>query len=604
MIFFAVAGGAEAAWNHPETLQIMSTCRFLCCRILAAGALVVLAAATLSAGVSRAIQERYRQKYENQALYLRIPVYADRQYVFISGGTFRPEQSPTAAVPRFKVADQVRIVGIDFGGDEIKFKISGIGSAAASELIFRFDSELQENFPNSGVFDSALEAVLSEGLKYTDLEDAKRENAQKQFTEAVTEIAASSGASREAVLQFIAPQVPAYRDAEREIDSLKKRNQELAAQIDRLQAENRTLSSDLRTQQNEVAQLRTLSASLQDRIDSTTSQLTRIREDLGRAQGERAGYQKELASLQRSLRLRAEAGRDLPSQISEIAQATQRLQQEKQALENQGASLKAELERQTQVNTKLSGEVEDLNANVKKMRETIGALTSKEDSLARQYLDLKQVNENLENIKLAVANLRTRVVEESSADGKRQGKVDVYLADIRLGTIEYALPEYVEPDGSARAEARFAAESVDYVRVAPAERRILQSLGERLKIQMSLASSSGGMEITPEASAALQQIGERDSGTWRWRIRNQGRQDARLALAAALVNRNSDEIPLWQNEEPALSASIVRQVRGYLQPIPLGVGALIGFLLFGIAGVFRRGGRRHEPGTVVGKKGL
>jgi hypothetical protein len=35
-------------------------------------------------------------------------------------------------------------------------------------------------------------------------------------------------------------------------------------------------------------------------------------------------------------------------------------------------------------------------------------------------------------------------------------------------------------------------------------------------------------------------------------------------------------------------------VRDYLQPIPLALGAVIGFLLFGIVGVFRR--TRHPHG--------
>jgi hypothetical protein len=80
-------------------------------------------------------------------------------------------------------------------------------------------------------------------------------------------------------------------------------------------------------------------------------------------------------------------------------------------------------------------------------------------------------------------------------------------------------------------------------------------------------------------------------------------------LGASLVNKNGDEVPLWKGDELVLSSNIVRQVRGYLQPIPLGVGALIGFLLFGIVGVFRRSGRKTEaapphPTTYVGKKGL
>jgi hypothetical protein len=80
-------------------------------------------------------------------------------------------------------------------------------------------------------------------------------------------------------------------------------------------------------------------------------------------------------------------------------------------------------------------------------------------------------------------------------------------------------------------------------------------------------------------------------------------------LSVNLVNKNGDEIPLWKGDELVLSSNVVRQVRTYLQPIPVGVGTLIGFLLFGIVGVFRRSGRRTKPApprttTYVGRKGL
>jgi predicted nucleic acid-binding Zn-ribbon protein len=572
-------------------------------------ALLLLQAGPGFAGVSRVIQERYRQKYENKALFLRIPIFSEREYVLITGRSFRAEKASATGAPRFKVADQVRVLSLDFGGSEIKFKLSAIGSPAATELTFKFDGELQEDFPNSDVFDSALQGVFTEGLKYTDIEEAKRAHAQEQFAQAVNDIAISSGASREAVLQFIAPDVPAYQDALRDIENLKKRNQDLASQIDRLQSESRELQNNLRTQQSEAARLRTLSSSLQSKIDAGTSELTRIRDDLGKAQGEKAGYQKELASLQRSLRLRTDAGRDLSSQISEIAQAAQRLQREKEGLQEQNGSLKSEVERQTSVNSKLSDEKADLQANVKKMRETISALTSKEDSLARQYINLKQTKDHLENIKLSVANLRTQVAEEKSEGGMREGKVEVYLANIHLGTIDWRLPAFVAPQSTRDAEIRFAAESIDYVRVGPSERHILQSLGERLRVQVSVAARSGTMEVKAGQTQPVQEVGERDTASWRWQVTNQGTEDARLVVSAGFVNKNSDEIPLWKYEHVALSSSIVRQVRSYLQPIPLAVGTLIGFLLFGVAGIFRRSGRRSEksstrPATYVGRKGL
>ncbi len=561
------------------------------------------------AGVSREIQEQYRQKYENKALFLKIPIFADREYVMISGSSHRPERVAATGSARFKVTEQVRVLQLDFGGDEIKFRLGAIGSSLGAELIFKFDAELQESFPNRDVFDAALDATFSEGLRYADLEDARRDHAQGQFERMVGQLAANSGASREDVLGFIAPRLPAYQEAMREIETYRKRNQEQAESIDRLQTERSQLQASLRTEQSESAKLQSLNASLQAKIDSTNSQLTRIREDLRSAEGERAGYQKELASLQRSLRLRSDASRDLSSQIAEIAQATQRLQREKEELEKRRSSLEGDLQRQTAVNSKLNREIEDLNGNIQKMRNTISTLTSKEDSLARQYLDLKQVNDHLENIKSAVAGLRTEVVEEADEDGVQRGKVAVYLADIPLGTLGWRLPRQLAPQASESVELSFASESIDFVKVAPQERQILQSLGDRLKMKASLASIAGALNVEAEQPAAPQEVGEREAVSWRWRITNQGTEDGRLALVAGLVNTNADEIPLWKDEYSIESASVVRQVRGYLQPIPIALGVVIGMLLFGIVGIFRRPARSAKPApphppNYVDRKGL
>jgi len=99
------------------------------------------------------------------------------------------------------------------------------------EVIFKFDSSLQEDFPNKDEFDNALRSTFTEGLKYTDLEDAKRGYVEDQFERAVQEISAVASVSRETVLKNIAPHVPAYENALRDIDNLKSRNQELSAHL-------------------------------------------------------------------------------------------------------------------------------------------------------------------------------------------------------------------------------------------------------------------------------------------------------------------------------------------------------------------------------------
>jgi len=556
--------------------------------LLAACLLAWGASSAYAAGVSRVIQERYKKNYENKALFLKIPVFSEKQYVYIIGQSFRNDLALAGASPLFKVGDQLRVLNLDFGGEEIKFKLGVIAGATTVELIFRFDGPLQENFPNSGVFDRALAATFTEGLKYTDLDDAKRTYIEQEFDRVARELATSSGTNRDTVLKYVAPQLPAYQDALHENENLQNKNQELSKQVAQGLAENRKLELESKNQQAEIIRLRNQTKSLQEKIDSSASQLLKLNEDLLSAKGLSQSYQRELANLERSLKIRIDTNRDLASQIAELGQVMQKIHRENDDLQGENASLRSNLEKEQADNAKLSGENQDLRNSVRQKDDTIKTLTSKEDSLARQYFLLKQTKDNLENVALSISNLNTRVVEEKTEDGVRSGKIDAYLGDVLLGSFEWHLPEHLNSNEEKEGQASFSTESIDYVRVTQTERQIRQSLGERLRLRVSLASRSDSMEVKPEKESALQEIGERDRATWRWRIFNHGTVDSRLLVTAQLVNKNGDAIPLIQAEELISSSSLVRQVRSYLQPIPLVLGAVLGALLMCIAGLFRR----------------
>ncbi len=543
------------------------------------------------AGVSRAIQDKYREKYNNKALFLRIPVFSEKQYVYLRGNSINPDQGPNAGSTRFKVGEQMRVVGLEFGGDEIRFKLASIKTAGAAEIVFKFDSNLLDAFPNSDVFDKAVQATFTEGLKYSDLEDAKKDYVGDQFDRSVREIASASGASREVVLKDMALLLPAYQEAQKDIENLKNRTQDLSSQISQLQSDNRKLEAELKSQQNESARLRSANSALQEKIDSSTSQLSRLGEDLRNARGLTQGYQKELADLQKTLNIKLDANRDLTQQIGELGQAMKRIQKDNEGLTAQVASLRTNVQSLESDKAKLSGDLDDSKASNRQLRETIETLTSKEDSLARQYLDLKRVKENLDNVILAIDSLTARTLQERTEGGQVSGRVGVFLRNISLGTLEYSLPEHLSHNEQQTGTLSFTADSIDYVRVSPEERRILRSLGERLKLQVKLGSNPATLEVKPEKDDALQEVGERDKATWQWRVFNSGTQDSHLALSIHLINKNSDDVPVFQHEQMVTSASVARQVRGYLQPIPMGIGALIGILLFGIAGVFRKAKR-------------
>jgi peptidoglycan hydrolase CwlO-like protein len=539
------------------------------------------------AGVSRAIQDKYRRDYDGKALFLRTPVFAERKYVDLSGGSFRFEPDPTGTA-RFKVGEQVRITGVDFGGDEIRFRIAAIAGVNVAEIVYRFAASLKEDFPESDVFDRALQATFTEGLKYADIENAKKGYIDDAFERYVRETMALTSSSREAVLKSAAAQLPAYQDALREVEALKGRNQDFSTQLSQSQAENRKMETELKAQQAEIVRLRGTNSALQEKIDSSASQLLHLGEEVRSARGTAQGYQRELSNLQQSLNIKVDAGGDIGSQIGELTQAVRKIQREKTSLTAQNSSLTTNVTNLETTKNRLTKQVEDLEASLKKKEDLIASLTSKEDSLARQYVQTKQAKENLENVVRTLGDLTTKIEERKVQGGTERAKISVYLKDVLLGSLIYALPERMSPNEEKQAEASFSTESIDYVRVSPDERQILRSLGDKLKVQAQLSSSSPAVSVRPDGEKTLQEVGERDRVDWRWKVSNGGTDDASLALTVQLVNRNSDAIPLLRREQFVTSANLVREVRESLHPIPLAVGALIGFVLFGIAGVFRR----------------
>jgi predicted nuclease with TOPRIM domain len=559
-------------------------------------------------GVSRKIQEQYKHDYENKAVFMKIPIYSERQLVRISDQKIRAEQGLGA--PKFKVGDQLRILGVDFAGDEIKFKLGAIATTGVVDIVFKFDGSLQESFPNQDVFDRALRSTFTEGLKYTDIEDSKRTFVEQEFDRSVRDIAGAASISRETVLKNIAPHVPAFQDAQRDIDNLKDKLQDVSNQLAQSQAENRKLESNVNTQQAELSSLKSANASLQDKIDKSSTQVSRLGDDLRTAKGTAQGYQQGLASIQRSLNIKVETNRDLASQLTDLGQAIRKLQKENDSLSNQLAAAKTNLEAQQAANARLLSDNEELKSSNRQMQSTIKTLTSNEDSLARKYTDLQKAKQNLDDFTQAVKALRARIVEEKIEAGLRSGKANIFLKNTLLGSLDWRIPINIMPGKSKTGDAGFSAESIDLVKMTQEERHLLHTLGERLKMRIDLLSDSTSVEITPEQKDSLREVGERDRSAWKWKIGGHGSQDARILISARLINKDAEEISFFHQESPVAASNLVRQVRGYLQPIPLAVGAVIGFLIFGIVGVFRKPKRETslsnptEPPSYSGPKGL
>ncbi len=556
--------------------------------------LLLLGCAALPAlaGVSRALQQEIRGRYENRAMVLKIPLYGERQTVRVTPQGHRVE--PGSGSPRFRVGDQLRILEVAFPGDQIRFRLSPVTSPGTFELLLQFDAGLEDDAPIRAAFDRAIAAVLTEGLRYAEIDDARRQVVAGHFERSVGELAEAASISRDAALEQIAPLLPAYQQAKREAASLESRLQKISGQLSAAQAENRALEAKARSVEEQSARLKSSNAALEERMRSSSSQISRLGEELRAAQGTAHGYQKELADIQRSLNLKAEAGKDLSRQIAELGRALRGLQGDKDVLTAKVAALEKEVASRLAAAARLEGEIAELKRDKAGLEETLRALTSKEDSLARQYLELKNEKEKLELFAGGVRALRTRLVEEKEEGGFRTGSARVLVDDLVIGLLEWRIPASVPRGRTGEAEAAFTAESIDYVRATPEEKRVLRSLGDPLRVRIELAPATDAVRAEAGAGDAVRAVRERERARWTWNL--QGLRDGRLRFSVSLLDQGGAAIPLLERE-PALGApGAVRRVREALRPVPLGVGAVLGFLLCGIVGVFRRP-RRRAPGA-------
>lgn len=219
-------------------------------------AVLLMALASAQAGVDKSTQERYKRRYENRTFFLKIPVRGDRQIIAIGSGdetmTLANEGNPL----RFKVGDQVSVLNLNFGRNEVRFKIASVETNRQSELVFRFPSELTESFSESSGLDAALNKIFTEGLTYKEIDNAKQSYLKDQFDKIISDLAIASNTSRDFVLQSIAQKLPACEAAKKDVENVTQRNRELSEQVRQLTAQLERMELERKQLQDEIRRLK------------------------------------------------------------------------------------------------------------------------------------------------------------------------------------------------------------------------------------------------------------------------------------------------------------------------------------------------------------
>lgn len=550
-------------------------------------------AGRLQAGVSREVQQEYRQRYEGKALFLGIPVHGVRTVVAVRSGGATPERSLEPL--RFKVGEQVRIQSLSFGDTEIRFKISSVEGGQTSELVFRFPASLEEEFSSRSQFESSLQTAFSEGRRYSDLDQSKKDYIRNQLQQTIQDMMNGTTADRDFVMNALAESLPAYQTAVNELKNLRGNVKDLSYKLSGEQTKSRQLESKLVDQTSELNRLRSMSDSLKSDLTAVNASSNSANTELRQLRQEHTEITASVRRLQKGLNLSADASKSLSRQVEDLMvaalknkgqgdQVSNRLKTSELELEKKKSDLQAQLK----ANDQLTSENTRLQENIK-------LLSSRGDQLGQRYLSLQKEKVQLENFVRAVQALRSRIVAEKVEKNRVFRTTELLLRDTQVAVLETEYPTHLGVGDRGDIRIRFTSASINYVKLTEEEKRILSSLGDKLIVRCELRDLGDGARVVTGTKELTQTVPERSSGEWSWTLESTRIADFNPVLLTSLVNASRDSVPVVHNQLRVESMNLARMIRNFLSPIPLGIGAVMGMVLFASIQALRRfGGRRRR----------
>jgi len=548
----------------------------------------------LNAGVRREIENWYAQNYENKALFLKIPIRGRRQIVHVSDT--RPTLDPGSATSPllFKVGDQVRITDVSFRNDSVRFKVASLEASGRGEIAFQFPRQLEQDFPQRGNFDVALEATLTEGLSYTDIDSAKEEFIKNQFDQFVQQLARSNNTSNDFVVKTLGEKVPTYRLA---TSKLVEVEQTLLEETEARQQ----LQSDLAPLRAELDQTRTQLSTLQSERDNLETKVRSAELQTDEFRKSTRDYEQQIESLVKSLNLKSSSATSLSAQVKILNESITTLQQERISRARELLDATTQLAQYQEKNQTLSKELQKTQRDRDKVWDDLRLLTSNRKSLEARYLAIKRENEKFQDTSLLANSLYFKRRIERREEGVFQ-LADLYLLSQVLATLEIQVPPYA---GTVH-PVRFDVKSPEIVRFTEEERKIYEVLGETLKIQTSWQTRSDNLKIVLLDKEPLQTVGPREKIEWPWMFQGEISQPEPVSLVTHLISPDGTELLLGSQDFTVSPGQIFARLRHSFSLISLLAGVVLALAALGLVFTFRRSPQPPEnkagPELVIQKK--
>lgn len=538
----------------------------------------------LNAGVRREIENWYVHNYENKALFLKIPIRGRRQIVHVS--ETRPTLDPgSAASPLlFKVGDQVRITDVNFRNDSVRFKIASLETNGQGEIAFQFPRQLEQDFPQRGNFDVALEATLTEGLSYTDIDSAKEEFITSQFDQFVQQLARSNNTSDDFVMKTLGEKIPAYRLATSKLEEVE---QELLEETEALQQ----IQSDLAPLKAELDQTRIQLSTLRAERDGFATKIKSAERQTDEFRKSTREYEQQVESLVKNLNLKSSSATSLSARVKILNESITTFQQERirRARELQDATTQlAEHQEKSQT---LSQELQKTQKDRDKVWQDLRLLTSNRKSLEARYLAIKRENEKFQNTSLLANSLYLKRRVEPREEGLFQ-LADLYLLSQPIATLEIQIPPYA---GTVH-PVRFEVKSPEIVKFTEEERKIYEVLGETLKIQTSWQTRSDNLKIVLLDKEPIQTVGPREKIEWQWMFQGDISQPEQVSLVTHLISPDGTEIFLGSQDFTVSPGQMFARLRHSFSLISLLAGVVLALAALGLVFTFRKKSEPPESG--------
>ncbi|MDA2930511.1 hypothetical protein MYX84_11290, partial [Acidobacteria bacterium AH-259-O06] len=442
-------------------------------------------------------------------------------------------------------------------------------------------------FPQRASFDAALEATLTEGLSYTDIDSAKEKFIKTEFEQLVQHLARSSNTSIDFVVRTLGEKMPDYRllkdEANEAKSGLQKVEQALREEMktrEQVQAQLGRLKRDLNRAETGLGGLRAERDELSEEVKSLRQQIDQLRSSSG-------DYEHQIKKLVENLNLKEASTESLGKQVQVLNNSINSLRQDRINFSRKLDDANKQLEDLKKRNEKLSEDLKKTQGEKERLWEDFRTLTSNRKGLEAGYIETKREKEALENTALLSSSLRLERKLEKREQGAFQMAV-LYLLTKRVGTFEIEVPEY--PGKTYRV--RFFVDSPDTVKFSAEERKLYEVLGEKFKIETTWQSSSDNLKMVLLNTEAIQDVGSRESVEWLWLFQGEISQPERVSLIAYLVNSDGRKIFLGSQDFTLKPGELLVRLRHSISPVSLLAGAVLAIAVFGL--VFGFGRRSHS----------